>query len=70
MAVHKTFSRNWIFRSGFAISGKTPQKGLITSKNLTETKTTVTCAPDGHDHDVPRNQHITQKPNKIFRSSH
>ena len=36
MAVHNTFSLNWIFRSGFATSGKIPQNGLITSKNLTE----------------------------------
>lgn len=38
IAVHKTFSLNWICLSGFAISGKTEQKGLITSKNLTKRK--------------------------------
>lgn len=36
MAVHRTFSLNWIFLSGFWISGKTAQNGLMTSKNLTE----------------------------------
>lgn len=35
IAVHNTFSRNWIFRSGFATSGRMPQNGLITSRNLT-----------------------------------
>jgi hypothetical protein len=35
IAVHNTFSLNCIFRSGFATSGKIPQNGLITSKNLT-----------------------------------
>lgn len=35
IAVHSTFSRNWILRSGFATSGRMPQKGLITSRNLT-----------------------------------
>lgn len=39
MAVHSTFSRNWIFRSGFAISGRILQNGLIISRNLTEKKT-------------------------------
>lgn len=36
IAVHKTFSLNWIFLSGLATSGNIPQKGLITSKNLTK----------------------------------
>ena len=35
MAVHRTFSRNWILRSGLAISGRMLQKGLMTSRNLT-----------------------------------
>lgn len=34
MAVHNTFSLNWIFLSGFWISGSTAQNGFITSKNL------------------------------------
>lgn len=34
MAVHRTFSRNWIFRSGFWISGINWQNGLTTSRNL------------------------------------
>ena len=38
MAVHKTFSLNWILRSGLATSGRIPQNGFITSKNLTEEK--------------------------------
>ena len=36
MAVHSTFSRNWIFLSGFWISGSILQKGLTNSRNLTE----------------------------------
>ncbi len=35
MAVHSTFSRNWILRSGFWISGRMEQKGLTNSRNLT-----------------------------------
>lgn len=35
IAVHNTFSLNWILRSGLATSGRTPQNGLITSRNLT-----------------------------------
>jgi len=38
MAVHSTFSLNWIFLSGFWISGKMLQKGLTNSKNLTAIK--------------------------------
>ena len=34
IAVHNTFSLNWIFRSGFCISGKILQNGLTNSKNL------------------------------------
>jgi hypothetical protein len=34
IAVHSTFSRNWIFRSGFWISGNMLQKGFTNSKNL------------------------------------
>lgn len=34
IAVHKTFSRNWIFRSGFWISGISWQNGLTNSRNL------------------------------------
>ena len=34
IAVHNTFSLNWIFRSGFCISGKILQKGFTNSKNL------------------------------------
>jgi len=42
MAVHSTFSRNWIFLSGFAISGNILQKGFITSRNLTVQSSDVT----------------------------
>ena len=34
IAVHNTFSLNWIFRSGFCISGKILQNGLTNSRNL------------------------------------
>ena len=34
IAVHNTFSLNWIFRSGFCISGKILQNGFTNSKNL------------------------------------
>lgn len=34
IAVHNTFSLNWIFLSGFWISGNIAQNGLITSRNL------------------------------------
>ena len=38
MAVHNTFSLNWILRSGFWISGNTEQNGFTNSKNLTRGK--------------------------------
>merc|ERR1719328_264544 len=34
IAVHNTFSLNWIFLSGFCISGSIEQKGLTNSRNL------------------------------------
>ena len=36
IAVHSTFSRNWIFLSGFWISGRILQKGFTNSRNLTK----------------------------------
>lgn len=52
MAVHSTFSRNWILRSGLAISGSILQKGLMTSKNLTEKKGNMLKKHDLHTPDT------------------